>query len=93
MSAYSSKFPQYMSLPIEVLWWEMDQVIIAALTLGGALLSRGGWIIWTIALLLNYFYSKMKANRPRGFIKHVLYVLGFVKMQCYPEYFEQKFIE
>lgn len=93
MSAYASGFPQYMSLPIEVLWWEMDQVIIAALSMGGALLSRGGWMVWVIALLLNYFYAKLKAHRPRGFIKHVLYVLGFVRMQSYPDYFAQQFSE
>ena len=93
MSAYSSKFPQYMSSPLEVLWWEVDQVTIAVVSFTGALLMKGGVAMWAVAFLINYLFNKAKRNKPRGFIKHILYMFGFAKLQNYPDFFEQKFHE
>jgi type IV conjugative transfer system protein TraL len=93
MSAYSSKFPQYMSSPIEVLWWEVDQVAIAVVSFTGTLLMKGGIVMWVGVLLINYFYNAAKRGKPRGFIKHIIYMFGFAKLENYPDYFEQKFHE
>ena len=93
MSAYSSKFPQYMSSPIEVLWWEVDQVAIAVVSFTCTLLMKGGIVMWVGILLINYFFNAAKRNKPRGFIKHIIYMFGFAKLENYPDYFEQKFHE
>jgi type IV conjugative transfer system protein TraL len=92
MSGHSSDFPQYMSSPTEVLWWELDQVAITMLSFTAALL-QGGVLMWIGFLLVNFFYGKTKKNKPRGFMKHMIYMFGLSKLVNYPEYFEQEFHE
>ena len=40
-----------------------------------------------------YLYSKAKKKYPRGFLKLVLYQMGFIKLNGYPNYFMKTFIE
>ena len=92
MAGFSSDFPQYMSLPVEVLWWEMDQVAIAALSFTAAIL-QGGLVMWIGFFAVNYFYGRTKRNKPRGFMKHVIYMFGMSNLENYPEYFQQEYSE
>ena len=92
MAGYTSDFPQYMSSPTQVLWWELDQVALAALSFTAALL-QGGIVMWIGFILANFFYGKSKKNKPRGFMKHIIYMFGLSKLINYPEYFEQEFFE
>lgn len=92
MAGYISDFPQYMSSPTQVLWWELDQVAIAALSFTAAIL-QGGIVMWIGFFLVNYFYGRTKKNKPRGFMKHTVYMFGFSKVENYPEYFQQEFNE
>ena len=81
-----------MSSPTQVLWWELDQVALAALSFTAALL-QGGVVMWIGFLLVNFFYGRTKHNKPRGFMKHIIYMFGLSKLINYPEYFEQEFFE
>ncbi|MDR3715914.1 MAG: type IV conjugative transfer system protein TraL [Puia sp.] len=92
MAAYRSEFPQYMSLPTEVLWWGLDQVAIAALSFTVAIL-QSGVVVWIGFFLVNYLYGRTKHHKPRGYMKHMAYMLGFAKVENYPEYFQQEFHE
>ena len=92
MAGYTSDFPQYMSSPTQVLWWELDQVALAALSFTAALL-QGGVVMWIGFILANFFYGKTKKNKPRGFMKHIISMFGLSKLINYPEYFEQEFYE
>jgi type IV conjugative transfer system protein TraL len=92
MAGYTSDFPQYMSSPTQVLWWELDQVAIAALSFTAAILE-GGIVMWIGFFLVNYFYGRTKKNKPRGFMKHAVYMFGFSRVENYPEYFQQEFYE
>ena len=92
MAEYAPDFPQYISSPIQILWWEMDQIVIAALSCTAAILQRG-IIPWIAFIAVQLIYAKAKKNRPRGFMQHVLYMLGMSKIQHYPEYFNQEYHE
>ncbi len=92
MAEYSPDFPQYISSPTQVLWWELDQLAIAALSFTIALL-QGGLLMWVAFFLVQFLYARTKQNKPRGFLQHVIYMFGLSKINNYPEYFEQEFNE
>lgn len=88
---FNHRFPQYLSRPIQVLWFETDELILCVFCLTLALLY--GNIMWPVFLLTQYFYTRAKRLKSRGFLKHLLYMLGFIQMKNYPEYFQREFHE
>lgn len=90
--SYGAQFPQYLSKPYQVLWFEPDDiaVIIATAFIFGV--KIGGWF-WLCVLAVPIAYGRLKRNYPRGFIKHVGYFLGIFSFKGYPTYFQQKFME
>jgi len=91
MADSSRRFPQYLSRPFQVLWAELDELAIFLALLTMALIY-GGWT-WLLFVVGMYFYSRIKRRKPRGFLKHVLYVCGFIAMKNYPDYFQKEFHE
>ena len=88
---FTHRFPQYLSKPIQVLWFETDELILFVFTLTLALIY--GKIMWLVFLVTQYFYTRTKRSKPRGFLKHILYMFGFIQMKKYPEYFQREFHE
>ena len=88
---FSHRFPQYLSKPIQVLWFETDELVLFVFTLTLALLY--GKLMWIVFLATQYFYTRTKRVKPRGFLKHIIYMIGFIKMNNYPEYFQREFHE
>jgi len=88
---FSQRFPQYLSKPFQILWFEVDELVIFLFSLTLALIY--GKLMWIVFLAVQYFYTRTKRTRSRGFLKHVLYLLGFLKMKNYPEYFQREFHE
>jgi len=56
MAEYSfvKQFPQYLSKPFQVLWFEVDELIIFLFTLTLALIY--GKVMWIAFLAIQYFY-------------------------------------
>jgi len=88
---FSQRFPQYLSKPFQILWFEVDELVIFLFSLTLALIY--GKLMWIVFLAVQYFYTRTKRTRSRGFLKHVLYLLGFLRMKNYPEYFQREFHE
>ena len=86
------QFPQYLSKPYQVLWFEPDDMalLIAAGYVFGA--KIGGWF-WILVPIMPIWYSHLKRNYPRGFIKHLGYFLGINSFKGYPSYFQKNFLE
>lgn len=91
MAGSSRKFPQYLSRHFQVLWFEVDELAIFLFTLTVALVYGG--LTWIAFIAIQYGYTRVKRQKPRGFLKHVLYVCGFLQMKNYPSYFHQEFHE
>jgi type IV conjugative transfer system protein TraL len=91
ISMATRKFPQYLSKPFQILWFELDEVLVFFFFLTMALIY-GKWL-WLGFVVAQYSYSKTKRNQTRGFLKHMLYVLGLVQLKNYPDYFTQEFHE
>jgi len=88
---FNQKFPQYLSKPFQVLWFEVDELVIFLCSLTATLIY-GGWM-WIVFPAVQYFYTRTKRKNSRGFLKHFLYILGFVQMKNYPDYFQKEFHE
>ena len=91
VSDYQKRFPQYLSKPIQVLWFELDELIIFLFTLTFTLIYGG--FMWFVFVVIQVSYTRTKRKNARGFLKHILYMLGFMKMNSYPEYFQREFHE
>lgn len=90
--SYGKSFPQYLSKPYQVLWFEPDDIVFtyAAVLVFG---FRIGGLAWIMVALVPFGYSRMKKNYPRGFIKHLGYFLGITTFKGYPGYYQQDFRE
>jgi type IV conjugative transfer system protein TraL len=84
-------FPQYLSAPFQILWYESDELALFMFILMLALLYGG--IFWILLLAGPYLYSRIKRQKPRGFLCHLLYMAGIIRMKNYPSYFEKEFVE
>jgi len=85
------RFPQYLSSPLQVLWFEPDELCIMLISFILAMIY--GWFFWILLVVAPWLYSKMKRKYPRGFFKHVLYFLGLLNIKGYPIFFEEIFVE
>ncbi len=83
------RFPQYLSAPFQVLWFETDE--LGVLVIFFLLAMVFGSFFWLLIVVGPYLYSRVKRKYPRGFLKHSLYFLGILKMKGYPLFFEQRF--
>lgn len=90
--SYGKPFPQYLSTPYQVLWFEPDDMVLmyAATILFGV--KIGGWA-WILVPIVPISYGRLKKNYPRGFVKHMGYFLGIKNFGGYPKFFQQRFLE
>jgi type IV conjugative transfer system protein TraL len=87
----NAKFPRYLSSPLQVLWFESDEIALIAICYTLGLLF--GLIGWIMMVVVPYLYSRIKKNYPRGFLKHCLYFIGLLHLKGYPIFFEKEFLE
>jgi hypothetical protein len=85
------RFPQYLTQPFMILSFEPDEQMIT-LTCVVVALTVWGWAV-LLPFTVPYLYVKTKKKYPRGFIKHVFYILGFVRFDGYPTFHEREFLE
>jgi type IV conjugative transfer system protein TraL len=85
------RFPQYLSSPFQVLWFETDELVIVVVFLIFALIF--GYLFWLLLFVGPYLYTRLKKKYPRGFLRHVLYFIGLIRIKGYPSYFEKEFFE
>jgi len=85
------KFPRYLSSPYQILMFEIDEIMVIFFNIVFWLIF-GNFFLITL-FLCPYFYSKAKKKYPRGFLKHLLFYIGLIKLNGYPLFFEKEFIE
>ena len=85
------KVPQYMHLPLQILWFDIEELmVIMVLYVVG--LVFGGWA-WVSLIIGPYFYIQVKRRKPRGFLRHFLYQLGIYRLDGYPSPHTNEFHE
>ncbi|KAB2890787.1 MAG: type IV conjugative transfer system protein TraL [Desulfobulbaceae bacterium] len=90
-NSLTQPFPQYLSKPIQVLWFETDELVLGMFFFVLALVY--GKFMWLLFFGSQYFYIRTKKKKPRGYLKHLLYVLGLIKMKNYPEFLQKEYHE
>jgi type IV conjugative transfer system protein TraL len=85
------RFPQYLSAPVQVLWFETDELAIIVLFFLLASIFHG--ILWVLCIVGPFCYSQMKAKYPSSFLQHMLYFSGIKTIKHYPNSFANTFNE
>lgn len=85
------KVPQYLHKPYQVLFFEVDELLALVLVFVLALFFGG--IFWVLIIPFVYLLSYLKKRFPRGYIRHLFYALGLIKLKNLPTYFENEFFE
>lgn len=86
------RLPQYLSEPLQVLFFDQDEVGVAFIILALCLVF-GGLFWWTMLLVVPFVYRKAKKKYPKSFLRHCLYVIGLMPLEYYPGFFEDQFRE
>jgi hypothetical protein len=52
-----------------------------------------GGIFWLGMIAAPLSYGLLKRRYPRGFLRHMFYMIGWTKLHGYPTFFEEEFVE
>ena len=85
------RFPQYLSKPFQILWFDLDDLLffLFFLYIGQTV----GGIFWFLVIIGPYISTKIKRNFARGFGNHFMYFLGLNPIRGYPDFFIVEFLE
>ena len=83
------QFPQYLSSPVQIFWFESDEASIIFMLFMFACIFGGIW--WIGLFVFPYLYIRAKKYSNRGFFHHFLYKYGLISFKHYPISFENKF--
>ena len=91
-NSFQKRFPRYLSSPLQIFIFETDELGMVFFFL---LLSQmfSGWYMYLLLIIAPWVYKNMKRNHPRGFLRHLLYVVGIVQFKNCPNYFDKTFRE
>lgn len=84
--------PRYLHLPVQILWFDMEDisVVLVSYTLWMLLNS---WYVVPVCIAVPVLFMRIKASRPRGFLRHLLYRYGFSSLKGYPPALVDRFEE
>jgi len=85
------KVQQYLSSPIQILWFEADDVGIIFFCF--AMWMVFGGYFWLLFVAGPILYGRCKKNYPKSFLKHMLYFSGLKSLKGYPDAFTNEFHE
>ena len=77
------RVPRYLHLPVQILWFDMEDIAIIIVSYTLWLLLDSWMLIWMV-VLVPWLFRSMKADKPRGYLRHILYAYGFQKLKRYP---------
>ena len=87
----TERFPQYLSAPVQVLWFETDELAIIILFFLLASIFHG--FLWIFCIAGPFAYSRLKSKYPSSFLQHMLYFSGIKNLKYYPNAFANTFSE
>jgi type IV conjugative transfer system protein TraL len=85
-------WPKYLNSPIQVLWWETDEILPLAIGIffSVAFHSWGPLFAGTAA---SAVLIKMKKRLPKGFLFNLAYRMYLHRMKGMPNFIIKKFVE
>ncbi len=86
------KVPQYLNDPLQILWFESDDLVIF-LILYFCTNHLSGWSGLLCLGFCAYGYMRLKKRGGRGFLRHILYIFGLLELKNMPHSFVTQFSE
>jgi len=87
-----ARVPRYLHLPLQVLWFDTEDIAVI-LVCYVMWMVVSSWLIVPFVVLAPFLFMKIKATRPRGFLRHKLYRAGFSQLRGYPPPHARRFRE
>ena len=79
------RLPKYLHQPLQILWFNVEELGIAVVFYLMAVIFGGWW--WLSVVAGPYLYMNVSRGKPRGYLKHVLYGWGIYELEGYPSPF------
>jgi len=77
------KVPRYLHLPVQILWFDLEDIaVLIVMYVIWMLMDK--FALLPIFIVAFYLFHKLKVSKPRGFLRHILYEFGFMKLDGYP---------
>ena len=87
-----NRFPQYLSSPVQILWFDLDEVGIIFTCFFLALIFDN-LFLWAMVVVIPWGYSRIKKKYPRGFFNNLIYLIGVKELPHYPGAFQNRYEE
>jgi type IV conjugative transfer system protein TraL len=84
--------PKYLNAQIQLLWWEMDEMIVMMTFVSLGIISDHTYIGALLGFGAMNIYSKINSKKQPGFLKHVLYRYGLWGKKNLPEYWIKELV-
>lgn len=84
--------PKYLNAQIQLLWWEMDEILVMMVFISLGLMSNHAFIGAGVGWLAMNTYSKFNAKKQPGFVKHISYKFGLWGKKKIPEYWVKELV-
>jgi len=75
------KIPRYIDTQPQILWWELDEVILLVLALFAGIMTRELTYFLLGGFIATYFMAKLKSGKSKGYVFHLFYWLGIPSFQ------------
>jgi len=75
------KIPRYIDTQPQILWWELDEVIVLLLSIFAGIVTRQLTYFLIGGFIATYFITKLKSGKSKGYVFHWLYWLGIPSFQ------------
>jgi conjugal transfer pilus assembly protein TraL len=75
------KIPRYIDTQPQLLWWELDEVIVLILCLFVGILTRQLTYLLLGGFVSTYFITKLKTGKSDGYVFHWFYWLSIPSFQ------------
>lgn len=75
------KIPRYIDSQPQILWWELDEIIVLIMCLIVGIITRQLTYFLLGGFVATYFIAKLKTGKSEGYIFHWFYWLGMPSFQ------------
>lgn len=83
--------PQYIHLPLQFLWFDSEELmLIIVIYLSMMIFGIYAGVVGIACLL---YYMRLKRNKPRGYLGHLMYSIGLYKIKGCSNPFANRFYE
>lgn len=84
--------PQFLDAQIQLLWWELDEIIILMMFVSIGLLTDHAYIASVLGFMSMNLYSKISSKKQPGYFKHVMYKYGLWERDAVPKYWIKELV-